>query len=182
MSQPPLNPPDWKRLAEDREDRFHRRRLRLEADLTLNRRLRALFLERTLWGTEEIRVFLNLADNTRISTLRNNIRIFGPGPHPAVLPSVDAPMGNGKVRYKPGIEAGRVREWAFYAHRVIFDPSTGELVLNPNWRQGRPRTPRPTMSWRPYTPKDGDARRESRGVPRKAGATPPPENTEDGDS
>lgn len=173
---PPLDPPARKRLEEDREDRFHRRRLRLMADLTLDDRLRDLFLDRQLWGAEEIRVFLHLADTTRISALRNNVRIFGPGPHPAVLPSVDAPMGRGKVRYKPGIEAGRVREWAFQAHRVIFDPHTGELVLNPNWRQGRPRTPRPTMSWRRYEPSGDDGRRALRGVPRKK------KTTEQGDS
>lgn len=159
----------WERklidVAAKREARWQARLSRIEADTRLNPRLKELFLDRTLWGIPEQIKFLNVSDRARIRVLSRNRHIYRSygREFPAVLPSPDAYLG-GRLQPRPAIEAGRLRQWAWDDHRVIFDPNTGTLVTNPIWRGGR----RPNPGKRTVKPVAGgpDARRATRGVPK----------------
>lgn len=173
----PNAPIDREALALVREERYQRRRARLYADTNLDPRLRRLFLDRELWGTAEIMAFLDLVQKARMSVLRKTSRIYGTEPHPGVLPTMDAALSDSDARPRPAIEAGRVREWAFDDHRVIWNSETGELERNPVWRAGRRRNP---LSKSPkYTPTGRDGRRASRGISRPR---PKPKKKPDADS
>ena len=153
-------------LAIKREQRFEARRARIEADTRLDPRLRELFLDRTLWGVADQIRFLNVTDRARISALTGNRSIYHSYDRefPSVLPSPDAPLGKNEWAPKWAIEAGRLRQWAFDDHRVIFDPVSGQLVTNPIWRAGR----RPKPRGPNFTSRSGgvDVRRSWRGVPK----------------
>ncbi len=154
-------------LAERREERWQRRCARLDADVTMPPELRDLFKNRTLWGVKEQADFLGTSA-ARISVLRNNRILYRAGysPFPSVMPDMDAPMGKGSERPRPGIEAGRLMEWAFDDHRVIWDSTNKVLVLNPHWRAGRKRKVQTGPTFRSLGKFDGDGRRARRGIKR----------------
>ncbi len=154
-------------LAARREQRWQQRCARLDADVTLPTELREMFKDRTLWGVKQQAEFLGI-DAARISVLRNNRVLYRVG-HRAfasVLPDMDAPMGKGLKRPRPGIEAGRLMEWAFDDHRVIWNSTTKALVLNPHWRAGRKRKVQTGPNFQNRSKVVGDGRRARRGTKR----------------
>lgn len=157
----PRQPIDREALAVLRETRFQARKERIEADTHLDARLRDLFLDRTLVGTKGVMKLLDLYDESRVSILRSNRRIYGPSPHSGVLPDMDKPGAAGNDRPRPEIETGRLLEWAFDDHRLIWNSRLGVLQLNPHGRSGRRRK---TLDERPrFTTKGVDSRRATRG-------------------
>lgn len=168
MTEKTRKPLNREALARRREDRFLRRQQQIQGDVNLDPRLRRLLLDRTLWGVKQQIQFLQV-DAPRISVLRKNRRFYraGHSSFPSVLPDMDAPMGEGDVRPRPGIEAGRLIEWALDDHRMVWDADTGTLVINPHWRAGRKKKVQTGPSFKPRGKVVGDGRRAMRGVRRK---------------
>jgi hypothetical protein len=165
-------PDDLQRLAEIRETVFQIRKERFDADPYLDPRLRERFLDRSIWGTDDIRHFLQYADASigRISKMRTDRTRVTPDSvveamtyRPGELPTMDASLGIVKYsRPLPGVEAGRVIEALYKDHRILWNHETGEFYPNPNFRSGRPRQVRGTRA-RPsgqYQPKPVDRRRK----------------------
>lgn len=159
-------------LAQAREARWLRRKAQIEADVMLPKRLQELFLDRTLWGVPEQMQFLDTTNYRRITALTQNRFVFRSrnSSFSAVLPSMDAALGEGDLRPRPAIEAGRLRQWAWDDHRVIFNVDTGELEINPHWRAGNKRS-LPKPKFKHHGDRSGDARRKLRGTTRKPGTT-----------
>lgn len=145
---------DEERLAEIREERFLVRKAKHEADRNLNPWLLAYYLDREIWDTDQIARFLGYADSSlaRVSEMRDGRARIVPtslaaslGMSPAILPGMDISLGVAWGRHRPGTEKGRVIEWALKDHRMVFNPMTGELVPNHNFRTGRVRHNRETL-------------------------------------
>jgi hypothetical protein len=161
-------PLDRTSLAERREDRYRRRESQILRDVNLDPRLVPLLLDRTLWGVREQAAFLDV-HRARISVLRKNRILYRirNASFPSVLPDMDAPMGEGDARPRPGIEAGRLREWALDDHRVIWNPDTGKLEVNSRWRAGRKRNVATGPTFTSRSKGTGDGRRALRGTTRR---------------
>lgn len=163
----PHGPIDHEALALERELRYEQRKARLDDDVHLHPRLRQIFLDRTLIGTKEVTLLLDFTGPSRVSVLRSNGRIYGSTfPHPAVLPPMDKPLAGRDDRPPPAYEYGRIAEWAFDSHRLIFNVRTGKLEINTSWRAGRKRLPAADRK-RKYRLTGVDGRRAGRGVPHK---------------
>jgi len=122
--------------AELRETRFKQRQADLNSDRALDPRLRALYLDRTLWDTSQIAEFLGIS-NHRVTLLRTSVRkpTRSKPPHPSVLPDADAngTIVDGVLRPvrgtgRPLVEAGRIREWAVDSERAEWRVIHGMLV------------------------------------------------------
>lgn len=142
-------------LATEREERFQARKARLDADVAIDPRRRDIFLNPTIWDTDEVAVFLGITAN-RVTGLRANIAdedgkllpasaFVDDGtekPHPMVFPSLDVILRVMFGFVHPGVEAGRVAEWAEHSNRVVFNPATGLFVPNSIRRHGAAPGPR----------------------------------------
>lgn len=181
MADDPAKAPklDLKQLAKIREQRYKLRVRRHTADSNLDPRLLDRYLDRTIVDTDWIAAYLGYSDSSkgRISVLRNGQARIVPtsiavamGMKTAVLPGMDVSLGVAYGRHRPGTEKGRVDEWALKTHRRLWNPRTGDTVLNQDIRQGRPRHTRPTLGpkWDP----DPQVRREMRRVRKKNDGQP----------
>lgn len=142
-------------LAAEREARFQARKARLDADTAIDPRRRAIFLNRTIWDTDEFATFLGITAN-RVTGLRANItdedgKLLPASafeddgsekPHPMVFPSLDVILRVMFGFVHPGVEAGRGAEWAEHSNRVVFNPVTGLFVPNLIRRHGAAPGPR----------------------------------------
>jgi hypothetical protein len=145
-------------LADEREQRYRQREARILADITLDARLKELYLDRTLWSNADIATYMGVKPQ-RVNELRGG-RAAGrrPRPHPSMLPPNDAVIGYvpGLQEFEAGTEAGAVREWLDQrgSHEVDRETTKAEKVP---WRVGRPRADRSTLSKAhvPGTPRKG---------------------------
>lgn len=139
---------DLGELARARQARFERRRVRFERDSRLDPRVKALYLDRTVWNTARVAEALGITEQ-RVTMMKTGRR--KPGrltPHPAVLPDIDTVEGTVADKELWGIEAGRVREWAVQRGTHRLDPETGLLIKEAGATHGRPRSERPSLSTR----------------------------------
>lgn len=137
-------------LAETREKRFLTRQARIQADLKLDSRIKGWYLDRTIWDTNTAARELGISAH-RISDLRGGrATTRRTPPHPAAFPEMDTVEGYTANVPSPGVEAGRVREWAVQRGTHLLDPETGELTKTSS-RHGRPRHDRLTHG-RPHAP------------------------------
>lgn len=174
MSTTPL---DLDQLAQIREERFQLRRIKHQADRWMPAGLRDLYLDREIVTDAWIIEFLGLTSATsgRISRMRDGTSRIVPTSlaaamrmRPTILPGLDVclSVAYGR-RIRIGIEKGRIIEWAIKDHRVLWNPATGELTPNLNFRQGRPRHNRPTLG--PAWISDPKIRKEARAKIREQG-------------
>ncbi len=139
---------DLEELARVREARFEARRTRIEADNTLDPRIKVLYLDRTIWDNTRCADELGVIPN-RVSMMRTGVRKkTRQRPHPALLPDKDTVEGMRAGHELAGVEAGRVREWAVQRGTHDLDPETGKLIRREVPTQGRPRSERPSRSTR----------------------------------
>ena len=138
-------------LARVREERYEKRRARLESSPWRDPRQVALFLDRRIVTTQEAADELGVGAS-RVSELRGGRKVgrggkrIDPksGPHPAVFPYPDTIEGWVAAVPSFGLEIGRLREWAEEAGNRRLDLDTGELVrIAPS--HGAPATPRPAQ-------------------------------------
>jgi hypothetical protein len=136
---------DEEALAEERDFRFARRAHRIGPDPTLDRRIKALYLDRTVWDSRRCGEELGIGTH-RIFELRGGrAATRREPPHPAAFPTMDVVLGYVAGVPSPGVEAGRVREWAVQRGTHMLDPATGKLVKKESLRHGRSRSGRLTM-------------------------------------
>jgi hypothetical protein len=137
---------DLEELARVRQARFERRQARFERNSRLDPRVKALYLDRTVWNTAAIAAALGIKEH-RVTLLKTSVRKRGRlTPHPAVLPDIDTVEGYIADKELWGIEAGRVREWAVQRGTHRLDPETGALIKESGATHGRPRSERPSLS------------------------------------
>lgn len=142
-------------LAGVREARYRQRRARFNRNSTMDPRVKALYLDRTVWNTADIAKALGVGEH-RVTLMKTGTRKPGrSAPHPSVLPDIDVVNGWVADKEKWGIEAGRVREWAVQRGTHRLDPETGELIKVAGATHGRPRSERPSLSTR-LRPRKGD--------------------------
>lgn len=147
---------DLEALARLREERFQGRRARIEADRNLDPRIKAFYLDREIWDNQRCAKELGIGA-TRVSMLRTSLRKkTREHPHPAMLPERDTVEGVRAGRELPGVEAGRVREWAVQRGTHDIDLKTGTLIRREVPTHGRPRSERPSRSTRFRPTSDGD--------------------------
>lgn len=147
---------DLEALARVREQRFQQRRARIDADAKLDPRIKALYLDRTPWNTTRCAEELCISEG-RISVMRTRARKkTRESPHPSVFPDRDTVEGVLAGVEAPGVEAGRVREWAVQRGTHELDPVTGKLIKLEGSTHGRPRSARPSLSTRLRPQRRGD--------------------------
>lgn len=139
-------------LAAEREARFKARKARLDADVALDPRRRQIFENRTIFDTDQVAKFLGITAN-RVTGLRANAvdeegkllpasafqNDGSEKPHPMVFPSMDVILRVMFGFVHPGVEFGRLAEWAEQSNRTVFNPATGLFEPNPIRRHGRNR-------------------------------------------
>lgn len=126
-------------LVAVREARFRRRKARIEADQRLDRRIKALYLDRTIWYDDTSAAEMGVGKH-RIAVLRGGrTATRRKAPHPSAFPEEDT------LTPSAGVEAGRVREWAVKRGTHMLDPETGKLTKTGS-RHGRARHARLVMS------------------------------------
>jgi len=146
---------DLEELARAREARFKQRRRRFNRDDRMDPRVKALYLDRTVWNIARIAEALGVGEH-RVTLMKTSTRKPGrSAPHPSVLPDIDTVDGWVADKERWGIEAGRVREWAVQRGTHRLDPETGELIKETGATHGRPRSERPSLSTR-LRPRRGD--------------------------
>ncbi len=147
---------DLEELARVRQARFEQRRARFNRDTHLDPRVKALYLDRTVWNTARVAAALGITEH-RVTMIKTGRRKPGRlAPHPAVLPDIDTVDGVIADKEQWGIEAGRVREWAVQRGTHRLDPETGELIKEAGSTHGRPRSDRPSLSTRLRPQRDGN--------------------------
>ena len=126
----------WQRLnrirkerAAAREERFHNRQARLDADPDIDPRRRALWLDRTLVNSEQTAQILGISLN-RVYFLRKEGRLI----------EIDVSNDAGSC-----VELGRLREWAERESHYVMDLETGRLVKG-RIRHGRTRHDRSSLT------------------------------------
>lgn len=115
-----------------REERFAARKKAMDEDPTLDPRLKALYLDRTILTSKEAAQLLSVTPS-RISTFRKR----GTGTHPLIFPTQDVILGSHSGQPRFGVEAGRVREWAVQSERLAWNTETGQLDKKTPSRHGR---------------------------------------------
>jgi hypothetical protein len=163
---------DLAKLAAARETRYRRREARIRADRTLDERVKAWYLDRTIWINREAAKQLGVTSQ-RITHLRGG---RAPGrrarPHPSVAPPIDTIEGYIADVAQPGTEAGAWREWAVKRGFHRLNRETGALYKTA-WRVGRPRAERPTVgkAHEAGTPRKAKQRRTPSGRKKKQTGT-----------
>jgi hypothetical protein len=116
----------WNRTPEQQQMvADHIRMIRDKYSQILPEPLVALFLDETVWGTEELMEFLSVGKTRVFQLYGNGSRIAGP--HPSGIPIADASAGTRGATPIRGIMAGRARWWAWFG-KFTWDGTIGEYI------------------------------------------------------
>lgn len=132
-------------LAAKREERFRARQARIMADPTLPDAVKEAYLDRTICDTRTSAQVLG-ANTHRVSELRRGADpLLNLNPHPLILPPMDTVECYNYGHPSPGVELGRLLEWAVQrGTHTLVDPA-GRTLAKRQWRGGRPRAERLTV-------------------------------------
>lgn len=145
---------DLGQLAQLREERWETRRARIEADPTLDPRIKRWYLDRTPQNTQQTSALLGVTPQRvsaqRETSTRSSVRSRRrQQPHPSLIPTMDTVEGMLAGVPDPGVELGVLIEWAVMGGRCELDADTGtltNLIKTQGPQTGRVRVTRTTMS------------------------------------